>query len=220
MKQIYMDYAAATPVDTRVLAAMQPYYAELFHNPSAIYLAGKEAHAHLEMARAKVAGCLGARSAEIIFTSGATEANNLALKGLLAQYPDGQVAASAIEHDAVLGVVDASKLTLIPVDELGIIKIDTLSQSINEHTVLVSVMLANNEIGTIQPIAEVAEIIKQIRQSRKKNGNKMPLYLHTDASQAGLYLDLHVNQLGVDLLTLNAGKMYGPKQSGALFLKR
>jgi cysteine desulfurase len=219
MKQIYLDYAAATPVDPKVLEAMKPYFTEKFYNPSAIYLSGRQAHRELDDIRAMVAKTLGARPAEIVFTAGATEANNLAIQGVMRQFPKANMLVSSIEHESVLEPARMFRCKEIPADNNGQILLNKLSNLINDQTVLVSVMLVNNELGTIQPLKEAAQILDGVRKKRHQSGNKLPLYLHTDAAQAGNYLDLHVSRLGVDLMSLNGGKIYGPKQSGALYIK-
>jgi cysteine desulfurase len=218
MKTIYLDYAAATPVDPRVLAAMQPYFTERFFNPSANYLAAENVRKSLEAARAKVADVLGARPSEIIFTAGGTEANNLAIHGVMKKFPNGDLIVSAVEHESVLAPAGQYKFKLASVTADGRVDIAKLLKQIDEHTVLVSVMYANNEVGTIQPIRQLSQELQVIRRARQKIGNRLPLYLHTDACQAANYLDLHVSRLGVDLMTLNGGKIYGPKQSGALYV--
>jgi cysteine desulfurase len=162
---------------------------------------------------------LGARPAEVIFTAGATEANNLAVQGVAKCFPEGEVLISAIEHESVVVPAQMFGAREIPVDDGGMIILNKLSNSLSDRTVLVSVILVNNEIGTIQPLAEVAKIVAEERRRRRSEGNKLPLYLHTDAAQAGNYLDLHASRLGVDLLSLNGSKLYGPKQSGALYIK-
>jgi len=219
LKRIYLDYAAATPVDSRVLAAMEPFFSEAFYNPSATYLAGRAARQSLEQARSGIAKILGSRPAEIIFTAGATEANNLAIQGVLRKFPDAEVLTSAIEHDSVLAPAGCFAHRLIPVNQQGIIDLAKLEKMVGDKTVLLSIMLVNNELGTVQPLREVAKILNKLSILRKSKGNDLPLYLHTDAAQAPLYLDLHVSRLGVDLMTVNGGKIYGPKQSGALFIK-
>jgi cysteine desulfurase len=218
-KQVYLDYAAATPLDSQVRKAMEPYWSERFHNPSAIYLAARTAKTDLDTARAKVASILGSKPAEIIFTSGATEANNLAIFGIMRRYPDGELLVSAIEHESVLEPAMECKARKIPVDKDGRVILNKLSNLINDKTVLISVMMVNNELGTTQPLREISSLAAQVRQARRKSGNDLPLYLHSDAAQAGRYFDLHVSRLGVDLLTVNGGKIYGPKQSGVLFIK-
>lgn len=216
---IYLDHAAATPMDPKVLAAMQPYFSDQFYNPSATYMPAKKVAQSLQEARDQIAATLGARSTEIVFTAGGTEANNLAIQGVLQAHPKGNTVVSAIEHDSVLRPAAKYATRIARVDVQGSLNVGHLRELIDKDTVLVSVMYANNEVGTIQPIRDVAQLIAGIKSERKKAGNSMPLYLHTDAAQAGNYLDLHVARLGVDLMTLNGGKIYGPKQSGVLFVK-
>jgi cysteine desulfurase len=213
---IYLDYAAATPMDDRVLAAMQPYLKQLFYNPSATYLAARSVAKALQQARGDVAQLLGARPPEIIFTAGGTEANNLAIHGVMRQYPAANVVVSAIEHESVLAPAGRYDCRVAPVDKHGMVDVARLAELIDDQTILVSVMYANNEVGTIQPIKELAQLIKQKRAGR---AGDMPLVFHTDAAQAANYLDLQVARLGVDLLTLNGGKMYGAKQSGVLYVR-
>lgn len=214
---IYLDHAAATPLNPEVLEAMQPYFAQQFYNPSANYMAARQVRAALESARADVAMVLGTRASEIIFTAGGTESDNLAITGVMHAFPDSNVVVSAVEHDAVLQPAAQFDCRTAGVDGQGIVDLDDLRTKINDRTVLVSVMYANNEVGTIQPIRRIAQLIGAIRDERRKAGIDLPLYLHTDACQAANYLDLHVSRLGVDLMTLNGGKIYGPKQSGVLF---
>jgi cysteine desulfurase len=216
---IYLDYAAATPLNSKVLEAMQPYFSDKFYNPSATYLAARDVRLALDQARADTANVIGARPAEIIFTAGGTEANNLAIQGIMRAFPDGEVLVSAVEHQSVLAPAELFNHKTVPVLENGIIDINGLENLISDKIVLVSLMLVNNELGTLQPIKEIAQIIKKVRLSRLSNGNKLPLYLHTDAAQAGNYLDLHVSRLTVDLMTINGSKIYGPKQTGFLFVK-
>src|SRR5579862_3657095 len=216
MKPIYLDYAAATPMDAEVIKAMQPYFADKFYNPSATYLAGRGVRKDVESARQSVAIQLGARPAEVIFTAGATEANNLAIQGIMREYPESEVLVSAIEHESVLEPARLFKVKEIPVTPQGIVDLQKLEKLITPKTVLVSVMLVNNELGTVQPISEIAKILNKSSILRK---NGWPLYLHTDGAQAGNYLDLHVSRLGVDLMSINSGKIYGPKQSGVLYVK-
>jgi cysteine desulfurase len=218
-KLIYMDYAAATPVDDRVLAAMMPYFSEKFYNPSALYLPAQAVAKDIAAARAAVAAILGSRPSEITFTAGGTEANNAAIHGIMRRYPGSNAVVSAIEHDSVLEPAKAYQTRLAPVGKQGVIDIAQTKALIDEQTVLVSVMYANNEIGSIQPIKDVAEMIQTIRNERRRDGNRTPLFLHTDAAQASNYLDLHVARLGIDLMTLNGGKIYGPKQSGVLYIR-
>ena len=218
-KSIYLDHAAATPMDKRVVTAMQPYFSDKFYNPSATYLAAKHTADDLKAARSLAAQTLGARLSEIIFTAGGTEANNLAIHGVMSQYSGANCVVSAIEHESVLRPAECYATRLAPVNGQGIVDEAALTQLIDEQTVLVSIMYANNEIGTVQPIREIAQLIADIRKRRRQTGNKLPLLLHTDAAQATNYLDVHVARLGVDLMTLNGGKMYGPKQSGMLYVK-
>jgi len=215
---IYLDHAAATPLDAEVLAAMQPYFSDKFYNPSANYLAAQKVRADLERARADVALQLGARASEIIFTAGGTESDNLAITGIMRQFPDANAVVSAVEHDAVLEPARQFNCSATLVDKRGMAIMEDLQSRINSRTVLVSVMYANNEVGTIQPIRTIALLLEKIRDERRKQGNTLPIYLHTDACQAANYLDLHVSRLGVDLMTLNGGKIYGPKQSGILYV--
>lgn len=214
-----MDYAAATPLDPAVLTAMQPYFTEKFYNPSATYSSAITVHKDLENARAQVAQVFGARTSEVVFTAGGSEANNLAIHGIMRRYPDANMVASAIEHDSVLAPTVNYAHKLLPVTVEGIVKVDELPNLVDEKTVLVSVMYANNEVGSIQPIKKISRAIEIIREKRRKQGNKLPLYLLTDACQAAGYLDLHVSRLGIDLMSVNGGKIYGPKQSGALYVR-
>lgn len=215
----YFDYAAATPLDDRVLQVMQPYYAGQFYNPSANYGPARQVAQDLLAARTKVAYWLGTRPSEITFTAGGTEANNLAIHGIMRAYPLANMVVSSIEHDAVLHPAAQYDRRLVKVNRQGLLDLEDVRSQIDDQTVLVSIMYANNEIGTIQPLREVSRLIESIRDQRRKDGNKLPLYMHTDACQAANYLDLHVARLGVDLMTLNGGKIYGPKQSGILYIK-
>lgn len=219
MKRIYLDYSAATPVRPEAIEAMRPYWGDNFYNPSAIYLPAKEVKTHLEDSRRRVAVQLGARPAEIIFTAGATEANNLALQGVARRYPEGRILISSIEHESVSAPAKIFGAQEIPVDNQGVIILNKLSNLLSDESVLVSVIMVNNEIGTIQPLAEAASLIEKERRHRQSVGNKLPIFLHTDAAQAGNYLDLHASRLGVDMMSLNGGKLYGPKQSGALYVR-
>ncbi len=216
---IYLDYAAATPVDNQVLKAMMPYFSEQFFNPSADYLLARKVKADLINARSEVAHCLGVKASEIIFTAGGTEANNLAIKGVMDQYPKAKILVSAVEHESVLSPAEKYDHVKVGVDKFGRVDLSHLTKSIDDLTVLVSVMYANNEVGTIEPIKQIAQTIQKIREERRSKGNKLPLLFHSDACQAANFLDLHVSRLGVDLMTLNGGKIYGPKQSGALFVR-
>ncbi len=216
--KIYLDYAAATPVRKEVLAAMQPYYTDHFYNPSATYLAAKKIKSTLDTARSDIAFILGARPSEIIFTAGGTEANNLAIKGVLDYFPESHAVIGSIEHESILVPVARYDHALLGVNNQGEYDIHDLKTHINDKTVLVSLMYANNEVGAIQSLRNAARVVAEVRKSRRESGNTLPIYLHTDACQAGNYLDLHVSRLGVDMMTVNGGKIYGPKQSGVLYV--
>lgn len=218
-KTIYLDHAAATPVDKRVLKAMQPYFSEQYFNPSALYLSGKAARKEIEAARGTVARHLGVRPGEIIFTSGGTESNNLAISGVMQMFPDGNMIVSAIEHESVLAPARRYQHKEAPVHPDGRADLPALQRLIDDKTVLISIMYANNEIGTIQPIAEAARLIKEVRDERMLKCNSRPIYLHTDACQAANYLHVLASKLGADMMTLNGGKIYGPKQSGILYVR-
>lgn len=216
---IYLDYAAATPLDPRVQLAMEPYWLEEFYNPSSPYVASRQVRRDIEDARSRVAFWLGARTTEIIFTAGATESINIAIHGVMQAFPKASVVTVSTEHESVLYSVSRYKHAIAPVQLNGNVDLNALEKLIDERTVLVSVAYANNEIGTIQPLAQIGQLVAKIRAARQKSHNDLPLYLHTDASQAAGYLDLHVSRLGVDLMTLNGAKIYGPKQSGILYIK-
>ena len=219
MKSVYLDYAAATPMDTSVKKAMEPYFSDRFYNPSATYLAARKTRKELEQARRDVANCLGAKPAETIFTAGATEANNLAVQGVMRQFPEGEVLVSSIEHESVLEPAAIFKCKRIPVDTEGRVMLIKLDNLISEKTVLVSIAYVNNEIGTVQQMRDIAALLAEKRLGRKGRNNKLPLYFHSDAAQAPNYFDIHVSRLGIDLMSINGGKIYGPKQSGALYVK-
>ena len=210
---IYLDNAAATPIDSRVLAAMMPYFSDEFYNPSAAYLAARQVRADVEEARHTLAKTIGARSAEIILTAGATESINLALGGV-----DGRIVTTAIEHSAVLETAWARGGRILPVDVGGRINLDELRRVLTDDVVIVSVGYVNSETGMVQNIRQIAEVVQAVRAEREQRGADTPLYLHTDASQAAGLFDLNVSRLGVDLMTLNAGKCYGPKQVGLLYI--
>lgn len=210
---IYLDNAAATPIDSRVLAAMMPYFSDEFYNPSAAYLAARQVRADVEEARHTLAKTIGARSAEIILTAGATESINLALGGV-----DGRIVTTAIEHSAVLETARARGGHILPVDVGGRINLDELRRVLTNDVVIVSVGYVNSETGMVQNIRQIAEVVRAVRAEREQRGVGTPLYLHTDASQAAGLFDLNVSRLGVDLMTLNAGKCYGPKQVGLLYI--
>jgi cysteine desulfurase len=230
MKKIYLDNSATTPVDNKVLRAMAKYWSSTFANPSSIHSMGVEAKVSLQNARKTVASLINGHDREIIFTSGGTESNNLAIFGLVdslvkkgKKYSEIHLITTEIEHSSILECFvklesDGCKVDYLKVNEYGLINPKDLREIIKPETALVSVAYANSEIGVIEPIKE---IIKEIRHKRKEFSRErvgLP-YLHIDASQAGLYLNLNVEELGVDLMTLDAQKMYGPKGIGILFVR-
>ncbi len=209
---IYLDHAAATPLDGRVLAAMQPYLGELFYNPSSPYAPAISVRRDYETAKHSIAQDLGVKADELTMTAGATESINLAFGSIT-----GHVVAPNIEHHAVLAATRLHDHTLVLADERGFVSSESIKAAIKPNTQLVSVALANNELGTIQPLRDIAQVVKKERESRLARGDTTPIYFHSDASQGVGQLDVHVGRLGVDLLTLNAGKIYGPKQVGLLW---
>ena len=209
---IYLDYAAATPVSPKVLMAMEPYFTDQFFNPSAAYLAAKKVREVYEDAKNRIAHVIGAKGNDIIMTAGATEANNLALSGA------SRILFLTTEHDSVRNIARTCGGEEIAVDKNGIIDLKDFASKLTDDVDMVSVSLANNELGTIQPIVEISEIIKKARLSRLERGIKTPLYLHSDASQALNLVNISVARMGIDLLTINAAKVYGPKGVGALYV--
>lgn len=221
-RQVYLDYAAATPLDPEAKKAMEPYLGDKFYNPSAIYLPAKNVKSDIESFRRDIAGVIGVKKGEIIFTAGATEANNLAVFGVMADYPDGHMVTTAIEHDSMLKPVEylaslGRDVSVIKPDAKGVVSVEEVVSAVKENTVFVSIILANNEIGTIQPVSKIAVRLDELKKQRQKKGNKLPLILHTDAAQAVNYLDARPKRLGVDLMSFNGSKIYGPKQIGALY---
>lgn len=218
-KRVYLDYAAATPLDPIVEAAMAPYQALEFANPSSLYAEGRAARLALEGARKRVAKVLGARAGEIVFTAGGTEAINLSIQGTLKIYPQGKIVVCVTEHQAVLACVSQYKHDLLTVKHNGKVKLDELEAKINDDTVMVCVAAVNGELGTIQPISDAAAVIAKVRVDRKSRGVELPLYLACDGSAAAGHVSLQVSRTGVDLLVINSGKLYGPKQSAALYVR-
>lgn len=210
----YFDNAAATPLDKRVFRAMLPFLKTAYGNPSSIHAEGVAARTAIDAARKRVATAIAGHEDEIVFTSGATESINLAIQGVLKQKL-GHVVTLATEHKAVLSSLDAD-VTIVPVASDGTASVDEVIAAIRPDTVLVSVMLANNEIGTVHPVAEIG---REIERRRKASGSAYPL-LHTDATQAANYLDLDVARLHVDLMSLAGSKISGPKGTGMLFVRR
>ena len=220
-RRIYLDHAATTPVDSEVLEAMMPYLTNKFGNPSSIHYFGQETRGAMDKARHQVAQIINARPNEIVFTSGGTEANNLAIRGLLeanSKYGN-HVITSAIEHPAVKSLCEhlekiGYKVSYLPVYEDGIVRIEDVKNAIREDTVLISIMTANNEIGTLQPVDEIGQLVKELRAKGKK------IWFHTDAVQAIGKIEVDVQKIGCDLLSMSAHKIYAPKGIGALFVGR
>ncbi|MBI2853367.1 MAG: cysteine desulfurase NifS [Chloroflexi bacterium] len=219
-RTIYLDHAATTPVHPKVLEAMIPYFSERFGNPSTIYTLGQDARRGVDEARETVAGILGCKPREVIFTSGGTESDNTAIKGAAFALRDkgNHIITSSMEHHAVLETCHfmekfGFEVTYLPVDCYGKVDPEGVIKAVNERTTVVSIMLANNEVGTIMPIPEISRLLKERFPDRK-------IVFHTDAVQGAGMLDLNVNHLGIDMLSLSSHKFYGPKGVGILCLRQ
>ncbi len=213
-EQIYLDYAAATPLDDAVFEAMRPYFAEKFFNPSSPYAPAVEVRREYDEAKVRLAHTFGASGGELIMTAGATESINLAFQAC-----EGHVVTSSIEHPAVLEAAKQGYHTFVQPNEKGRIAPDAVKAALTPETTLISIGLANSELGTVQSLRRIAAIVDEERQARAGEGNMTPLLFHSDASQGFGLVDVHVARLGVDMLTLNASKIYGPKQVGLLWRK-
>ncbi len=237
MREVYLDHAATTYLDPRVKEAMEPYWTEDFGNPSSLYRTGRRAKDALDSARETVARILACRGDEIVFTGGGTEAINLALLGTARMYSGlgKHIITSKIEHHAVLHACAALEkegfeVTYLDVDEYGLVNPESVRNALRPDTIIVAIMYANNEIGTIEPIAQIANVIRDFKKQKAENTPKivddprfaarnMPLFF-TDACQAAGVLDMKVGDLGVDLLAFNGSKIYGPKGVGCLYMKK
>lgn len=222
-KSIYLDYAAATPLDEMIEKAMRPFYSQQFYNPSANYQAAVEVNQAVESARKSVASQLACRPSQIIFCAGGSEANNLAIQGTMLAFQrekNTNILISGIEHPSVSKPAKQYKNHTVKVTADGLIDLIDLEAKISDQTLLVSIIYANHEIGTVQQLRKIADIIQKVRIDRQRRSVKLPLIFHTDACQAANYLSLQVNKLGLDLMTINGAKMYGPKQSAVLFVRR
>lgn len=226
MKQIYLDYNATTPVHPEIVKAMLPYYEEIFGNASSIHQFGQQARKAIDESREKIANFIGANPEEIVFTSGGTEANNFAIKGIAyANKEKGKhIITSSIEHHAVLNPCkylekQGFQVTYLPVDKYGLIDPNEVKKAITHQTILITIIHANNEVGTIQPIAEIGKIIQNFNNQQLKV-NTQQIYFHTDAVQSIGKIPVNVDELKVDLLSLSGHKIYAPKGIGILYIRK
>ncbi len=199
---------------------MRPFMAERFYNPSSLYTPARAIRTDIDNFRSKVGSLVGAKPSEIVFTAGASESISLAIGGVVRKHPEAEVLISAVEHSAVIESARgyASEVSIVPVDSRGTVRVEDIRDSITDNTCLISVGYVNSELGTVQPLRDISACVEEVREDRSKRGVDMPLLLHTDASAAAEYLNIDCHLLGVDLLTLNGAKIYGPKQSGVLFV--
>lgn len=231
MDKVYLDHSATTPIDPEVRKKIHPYMTEIFGNASSMHSFGQEAIKGVDWAREQLVNLFGCKFKEVIFTSGATESNNLALRGLVMAFKKGNpklmphIITSKIEHPAILEVCQElvreglAEVTYVNVDAKGIVKIDEIKAAIKDNTILVSIMYVNNEIGTIQPIRKIGDLLENANAKRKIKNSFDKIYFHTDAVQAVNYCPMKAESLKVDMITISGHKIYGPKGIGALYIK-